>query len=93
MTDIREDGSFIATHACLNCGKELDAMSALGEYAPHEGAVAMCLYCGYPALVARVEGNEVILRDPDRAELASMLSDPEILRLLMVRIRAMESRS
>lgn len=64
---------------CLNCGAQLDAVTAAGHTnPPHAGALSVCLHCGAVMMLDR----ELQVRGVTEAEARAIAADPDLVREL-----------
>jgi hypothetical protein len=77
--------------ACWSCGSPNDdytaANDAPGPDRPFEGAVGVCLYC---AAISIYTGNDLEMRAPTPAELAEVMADQHIVKVVQA-IHAMNA--
>ena len=73
---------FVPESMCLNCGKGLDAATAVQDDSnPKPGDFSICLNCGHLSVFAA----DLTLRPPTDAELIEVAGDPTLLRLQRIR--------
>ncbi len=72
------DAKHLSLHACLNCGKPLDAASEVAEKpedAPKPGCVTLCAYCGHIMVFA----DDMSFRELTDEEITTVAGDERIV--------------
>jgi hypothetical protein len=65
---------------CPNCGKVLDAVTGVDhENAPVAGSVTICINCSGLSVFQ----DDLTLREPTPEEMADLMAQPEVQRVLM----------
>jgi hypothetical protein len=66
-------------NTCLNCGKELDAVSVpKGDVpTPSDGDLAICMYCSH---IHVFDGGK--MRNPTDDEMVDFAGDPDLLKVM-----------
>lgn len=64
-------------HACLNCGRKLDACTSMEGYKPDPGDPTICIDCGH----LMVFNDDLTMREINDEEAYLFAADPKILQL------------
>jgi DNA-directed RNA polymerase subunit RPC12/RpoP len=67
---------------CLNCGKDLDAVTGLGDSMPERGSIMVCTYCGH-----LMEWTGERLAELSDEAIEEMAGDKDLLAMVELRDR------